>query len=107
MESDSGPSDHPEESLAAALVSVWQQVMVDNKEQVELEGGSFPVTKTKGKRLRQVQFSVAGRVLLGVEQNPRTTSRWAQMARRGARIMQFLENDHYLANAADGRVTFY
>lgn len=107
MQSDTGPSGSQDESLTAALVSVWQQVMVDNKDQVELEGRPFLVTKTKGKRLRQVQFTVAGRSFLGVEQNPRTTSRWAQMARRGARIMQFLENDRYVANVADGQVTFY
>lgn len=107
MQSDTGPSGPPDEPLTTALVSVWRQVMVDNKDQVELEGGPCPVTKTRSKRLRQVQFTVAGRALLGVEQNPRTTSRWAQMARRGARIMQFLENDHYVANVADGQVTFY
>ena len=30
--------------LADALVSIWRQVMVDNKDQVELEAGAHPVT---------------------------------------------------------------
>ncbi len=107
MENDPEPSDPERNSLAAALLSIWQQVMVENKDQVELENHTYPVTKTGSKRLRQVHFTVGGHELLGVEQNPRTTSRWAQMARRGARIMQFIENDRYLANVADGKVTFY
>ena len=93
--------------LADALVSIWHQVMVDSKDQVELEAGAYPVTKTSSKRLRQVQFTVAGRQLVGVEQNPPTTSLWAQRARHGVRIMQSLEGDHYMANVADGKITFY
>ncbi len=65
------------------------------------------MTKTSSKRLRQVHFTVARRELVGVEQNPRTTSLWAQRARHGARIMQSLEGDHYMANVADGKITFY
>jgi hypothetical protein len=29
------------------------------------------------------------------------------MARRGAQIMQFMENRHYVANVADGKVFLY
>lgn len=107
MEQESVPSGSQDDPLSAALVSVWQQVMVEDKPEVELEGQRYPVTKTGSKRLRQVVFTVLGRELRGVEQNPRTTSRWAQMARRGARIMQFIENNHYVANVADGKVLLY
>ena len=107
MENDAGPSEPRSNLLTNALVSIWHQVMVDSKDQVELGAGAYPVTKTSSKRLRQVQFTVAGRQLVGVEQNPRTTSLWAQRARHGARIMQFLEGDHYVANVADGNVIFY
>ena len=93
--------------LADALVSIWRQVMVDSTDRVEMGAGAYPVTKTSSKRLRQVQFTVAGRQFVGVEQNPRTTSLWAQRARHGARIIQFLEGDHYMANVADGEITFY
>lgn len=107
MGNENGPSASPGDPLEAALLSVWQQVMMENKDQVQLEGAAYPVEKTGSKRLRQVRFQAAGRELRGVEQNPRTTSRWAQMARHGARIMQFIENDRYFANVADGKVMFY
>ncbi len=107
MENDSGSAGPQDEALAAVLLSVWQQVMVDNKSEVLLNEHVYCVSKTRSKRLRQVHFYVGGRELLGVEQNPRTTSRWAQMARHGARIMQFMEGDRYLANVADGKVFFY
>jgi len=107
MEQEGEPSASPADPMAGALVSVWRQVMVEDKAEVALEGRTYQVTKTKSKRLRQVVFTVLGRELRGIEQNPRTTSRWAQMARRGARIMQFMENSHYLANVADGKVFLY
>ena len=107
MGQEGEPSASPADPMADALVSVWRQVMVEDKTEVELEGRTYQVTKTGSKRLRQVVFAVLGRELRGIEQNPRTTSRWAQMARRGARIMQFMENRHYVANVADGKVFLY
>lgn len=107
MEEQDQPSPSPDDPLASVLVAVWQQVMVEEKTEVELQGRKYPVTKTGSKRLRQVVFTALDRQLRGIEQNPRTTSRWAQMARRGARIMQFMENGHYVANVADGKVFLY
>jgi hypothetical protein len=107
MEQEEGSPASSGDPLSQALLAVWRQVMVEDKPEVELQGQKFPVSKTSSKRLRQVDFTVQGRQLRGVEQNPRTTSRWAQMARRGARIMQFMENRRYLANVADGKVFLY
>ena len=39
--------------------------------------------------------------------NPETQSRWAQMARSGKKVMQFLREGGYMANVADGKVTIY
>jgi len=43
----------------------------------------------------------------GLEQNPDTKSRWAQMARSGKKVMQFLSGGRYVANVVDGQVTLY
>lgn len=41
------------------------------------------------------------------EQTTDTKSRWAQMARSGKKVMQFLSEGRYLANVVDGKVTLY
>jgi hypothetical protein len=38
------------------------------------------------------------------EQNPETKSRWAQMARSGKRVMQFIREGRYVVSVADGKV---
>jgi hypothetical protein len=43
----------------------------------------------------------------GLEHNPHTKSRWAQMARSGKKVMQFLAEGRYVANVVDGKVTLY
>jgi hypothetical protein len=107
MESDEASEQQPAQALAETLVSVWQQVMVEDRGQVRLGEKLYPVSATGGKRLRKVDFAFGGRDITGIEQNPRTTSQWAQMARRGVRVMQFTEGRRYLANVADGKLTLY
>jgi hypothetical protein len=48
-----------------------------------------------------------GNEIRGLEQNPGTKSRWAQMARSGKKVMQFLSGGRYVANVVDGKVTLY
>jgi len=57
--------------------------------------------------LRQVDFTIEGNQIRGLEQNPETKSRWAQMARAGKKVMQFLSEGRYVANVVDGKVNFY
>ena len=57
--------------------------------------------------MRQVDFRFDGTEIRGLEQNPQTKSRWAQMARSGKKVMQFLSEGIYVANVVDGKVTFY
>jgi hypothetical protein len=45
--------------------------------------------------------------LRGLEQNPNTNSRWAQLAREGKKVMQFLSDGRYIANIVDGKLQFY
>ena len=94
-------------TLEEALVAVWQQAMVDAADTVELAGKRFPVLLTPRKKLREVDFIFRGLPLHGLEQNPRTGSRWAELARSGAKVMQFLSEGHYVGVVADGKVTMY
>jgi hypothetical protein len=48
-----------------------------------------------------------GKEIRGLEQNPDTKSRWAQMARSGKKVMQFLSEGRYVANVVDGKVNLY
>jgi hypothetical protein len=93
--------------LEEALVAVWRQALEENANLVELEGRRFPVRRTARQRLRQVDFEFEQETLRGLEQNPNTRSRWAEMARAGTKVMQFLSGGRYLANVAAGQVTFY
>jgi hypothetical protein len=54
-----------------------------------------------------VDFVFDGSEFRGLEQNPQTKSQWAQMARSGKKVMQFLNEGRYMANVVDGKVTFY
>jgi hypothetical protein len=44
---------------------------------------------------------------MGIEQNPKTKSRWAAIARSGKKVMQFIQDGQYVAVVADGTVTMY
>ena len=54
-----------------------------------------------------MDFLFDGKEIRGLEQNPRTKSRCAQMARAGKKVMQFLSEARYVANVVEGKVTFY
>ncbi len=94
-------------TLSDALVSVWQQVLVEGKKTAQLEGGSFRVDVSRKKKLRAVEFTAGERGFSGIEQNPQTASRWAQMAREGKRVMQFRCQGRYVAVVAEGKLTRY
>lgn len=94
-------------SFEQALIEVWRQTLVENAKAVALGSERYPVRSTPKRRLRQVDFVFEGNQIRGLEQNPVTKSRWAQMARSGKRVMQFLSEGRYVANVVDGKVNFY
>ena len=94
-------------SLEQTLVDVWRQVLIEKANVLELDGKQYPVRITPRKGLRQVDFVFDGNEMRGLEQNPETKSRWAEMARSGKKVMQFLSEGRYVANVVDGKVTFY
>jgi hypothetical protein len=96
------PSD-----LEAALCAVFSQAMVGNSRTVTVSGETFPVRKTAKQKLRQIDFRFEGREFRALEQSPNTKSRWAALARKGAQVMQFLEQGRYIAVIVDGRLHPY
>jgi len=94
-------------SLDEILISVWRQALVEDADSVRLGTESYPVTNSKAKHLRLVAFAIAGDEIMGIEQNPKTKSRWAALARSGKKVMQFIQDGKYVAAVADGKVTMY
>jgi len=74
---------------------------------VKLGRESYPVRRTPKLGLREVDFVFDGDEIRGLEQNPDTKSRWAQLARSGKKAMQFLSEGRYVANVVDGKVMRY
>jgi hypothetical protein len=94
-------------SLEEALIEVWRQALVENAKAVTVDGESYAVRRTPKRGLRQVDFVFDGNEIRGLEQNPETKSCWAQLARSGKNVMQFLSEGRYMANVVDGKVTRY
>jgi hypothetical protein len=94
-------------SFEQTLIDVWRQVLIENAKIVELGTERYPVRQTPKSRLRQVDFAFEGKKIRGLEQDPQTRSRWAQMARSGKKVMQFLTEGRYVANVVDGEMTIY
>src|ERR1700722_8856945 len=95
------------EALSDVLVDVWSQVLVHDAKIVKIGAEQFPVSTSKTKRLRQVEFTFEGKTIIGIEQNPKTKSNWARMAREGIKVMQFIQDGRYIAVIAAGIVTLY
>ena len=94
-------------TLGETLISVWQQALGEWRDNIELQGETYPVTVSRAKGLRMVEFDVGPHRIVGIEQNPKTESRWAALAREGNRIMQFRCKGRYVANVCEGKLLHY
>ena len=94
-------------SFEQALIEIWRQTLVQNADVVKLGADRYPVRLTPKRHLRQVDFGFDGNKIRGLEQNPQTKSRWAQLARKGSKVMQFLSAGRYVAVVYDGKITHY
>jgi hypothetical protein len=94
-------------TLSEALVSAWRQVLVEGQSEITLGQHRYAVDFTPRKQLRTIQFSYGRRRLFGIEQNPRTESRWAALARTGKPVMQFSYKGRYIANVSEGKAFRY
>jgi len=90
-----------------ALISVWRQVLVEVKNKIKLERDEYAVALLRAKKLRMVEFDFGDFRIAGIEQNPKTTSRWAELARAGQRVMQFRCRGRYIANVCEGKILRY
>lgn len=97
----------PVASFDEVLKTVWRQALVENTDAVKVGAERYPVTRSKTKCRRQVEFTFEADKIIGIEQNPKTKSRWAQMARAGKKVMQFIQDGRYVAVVADGKVILY
>ena len=94
-------------SLEETLVSVWRQAMAEEAKSVIVGDQKFPVRRTNRSKIVRSGLSFRGAVLRGLEQNPETGSRWAQLTRQGKKVMQFLQQRRYIALVVEGKVQFY
>jgi hypothetical protein len=94
-------------SFEQVLVEVWRQVLVENAQVVELASEHYRVRRTPKSALRQLDFVFGGTEIRGLEQNPKTKPRWAEMARSGKKVMQFLSEGRYVAVVVEGKVSLY
>ncbi len=76
------------------LIEVWRQAIVENAKDRQGERRKLPCSSDS-----QARFATG--------ENPETKSRWAQLARSGKKVMQFLSQGRYVANVVDGKVTHY
>jgi len=93
--------------LDDALLSVWRQALVERKKRVSIGDDSYPVQHTSKNKLAQIDFDFAGQRIRGLEQNSATGSRWAELARKGAKVMQFLIAGRYVAAISDAKITHF
>jgi hypothetical protein len=94
-------------TIDEAFLSVWRQALLEQRKIVTVGDATFSVRRTAKHRLAQIDFEVGGVEFRGLEQNPQTKSRWAKMAREGAKVMQFLRAGRYVGVAADGVLKHY
>lgn len=73
-----------------------------------IEGTGVDETVT-GLRRKEFTVNNGRRELVAIQQNPRTKSQWAKLARDGHKVVQFKDvaTDKYVAVSVDGRVTEY
>jgi len=94
-------------SLGELLVDVWRQAIAEGRTEFLVGSKRCTVGRTRAQGLRTVTFAHGDVVLEGIEQNPEKTSRWAQLAREGKRIMQFRCGRRYVANVCEGTLLRY
>lgn len=94
-------------SFNSTLISVWRPGLVEDSEAVNLGTELHPVTRSRAKRHRQVAPVFDGNTIVGIEQNPKTKSRWVAMARAGKKVRRYIQDGGYIAVVADGTATVY
>ena len=53
-------------TLGDTLISTWRQALSEGRDDIELEGETYPVTVSRAKRLRMVDFNVGPYRMVGI-----------------------------------------
>jgi hypothetical protein len=69
----------------------------------KLFGGGRGVRRFPRSGLRHVELTEGATL---IEQNPKKSSEWAELARSGRRVAWLMRDGEYLARVVDGEVTF-
>jgi hypothetical protein len=78
------------------------------KTALETRKQKLEMGKPQERARRRSLNDTSGKIVLrGLEQNPKTESRWAQLAHAGHKVMQFLSGGRYIGVVVDGKVTMY
>jgi hypothetical protein len=101
------PVDFRSSQFDYAVLSVGRQSLVESANRVTVGTDSYPMRRTAKHKLAQIDFEFEGSPMRGLEQNPRTKSRWAQLAGKGSKVMQFLSAGRYVAVVYGGKITHY
>ena len=91
----------------ACIISVWKQALVESAKRVTVGGDTYSVRRTAKSKLAQVDFEFQGEPFRALEQNPKTQSRWAQLASKGEKVMQFLQGGRYVGVVHGGKIFTY
>jgi len=70
-------------------------------------GTHIPSPEAKRNIFDKLGSCLTENTIMGIEQNPKTKSRWAQVSRSGKQEMQFIQDGRYVAVVADGKVAMY
>ena len=87
-----------ESNLKEYTLAIFEAIFSKETE-VEIEGSTYAIKKFKSKNLRYVD--IYGYRF--IEQNPNKSSKWAQMAREGSKILWVFKGRAYYARVIDGK----
>lgn len=91
---DAGPESREGDVPAAGVILVAFE---------KLFGGGRGVQRFQRSGLRHVELPDGATL---IEQNPKKSSEWADLARKGRRVAWVMRDGEYLARVVDGEVTF-
>jgi len=94
-------------SLEGTMFLLWKQAFGWWCKRRDPERRIFPNPRTSACQLREVDFQFEGQKFRSLEQNPKTASRWAQLARQGKKVMQFLQQRRYIGCCAWSKGAVY
>ena len=86
------------ENLRDAAIKIYEAIF-GGQESVEIDRYTYTIDKTSKSKLLSVTIGP----LFFVEQNPKKSSKWAEMAREGRQIMWVMRGRSYLARVMDGK----